>query len=311
MTKNEKCGKVAVIGLAGQSAFMTTHHFPAPGETVSCSSLFFETGGKGYNQAVACARMGVHTVFIGAVGDDANGESCAAELKKEGIDARLIKKNAPTAYAVITTRSDGENTVAVHGGAAKALTGNDLNRSDIKNALTGCDYLLLQNELSEECLSAAFALAQKMQIPVILNPAPAERIPKELLKECALITPNFGEVKSLAGFTENDTPTEQALKHSLKTLGIKKAAVTMGGKGALLIDGEHSCMIPAFSPGKTIDTTGAGDTFSGALTAFLAKGYPLKEAAERAAVAAGISVTKKGAAGSIPAAKDVEKYLCT
>ena len=192
MESKRKNGKVAVIGLAGQSAFMSADHFPAPGETIACSSLFFELGGKGYNQAIACSRMGAETVFIGAVGDDPNGAECKAELEKEGITACLILKTEPTAYAVITTRADSENTVSVYSGAAKSLCREDLQRAEIRKELADCDYLLLQNELSAECLEATFALARELHVPVIFNPAPADRIPAKLFAECAVITPNYG-----------------------------------------------------------------------------------------------------------------------
>lgn len=309
MEKNRKKGKVAVIGLAGQSAFMTADHFPAPGETISCSSLFFELGGKGYNQAIACARMGVETIFIGAVGDDANGAEGKAALEKEGITACLVRKPEPTAYAVITTRADSENTVAVYSGAAKSLSGEDLQSEAIRNEIADCDYLLLQNELSGECLEASFALSHELHIPVIFNPAPADHIPRELIVGCEMITPNYGEAKTLAGFAESEEPSEQDFLGAVRKLGVKKAVITMGSRGALLIDEEKVSRIPAVSCGKTIDTTGAGDTFNGTLTAALALGKSLEEAAKLAAIAAGISVTRRGAAGSIPTAEELKEYL--
>lgn len=309
MKENRKNGKVAVIGLAGQSAFMAADHFPAPGETIACSSLFFELGGKGYNQAIACSRMGVKTVFIGAVGDDANGAECKAALEKEGITACLIKKTEPTAYAVITTRVDSENTVSVYSGAAKCLCGEDLQREEIRKELADCDYLLLQNELSAECLEASFALARQLQIPVIFNPAPADHIRKELFGGCEVITPNYGEAKTLAGFAAEEEVSEEDFLEALRKLGVKKAVITMGSKGALLVDGKKTSRIPAVSCGKAIDTTGAGDTFNGTLTAAFALGKSLEAAVKLAAIAAGISVTRRGAAGSIPLADELKEFL--
>ncbi len=303
-----KNGKVAVIGLAGQSAFMTAQHFPEPGETVSCGSLFFEPGGKGYNQAIACARMGVKTVFVGAVGDDANGEACRRGLEKEGIITRLVKKKESTAFAVITTVPDGENTVQVFSGASKGLEETDLYEESIQKELTDCDYLLIQNELSEDCLRACLKLAGKMNIPVILNPAPAKNIAVELLGECELVTPNYGEAKHLAGFLENEQPSEPELVEALRKYRVKRAIITMGGKGSLLMDEQGYKRIPAFSIGKAIDTTGAGDTFNGTLAAALALENRLETAVRLAAVAAGISVTRRGAAGSIPTKTEVMSY---
>jgi len=236
---------VAVIGLAGQSAFMTADQFPIPGETITCGSLFFELGGKGYNQAIACARMGVETVFVGAVGADANGKDCRCELEKEGVISCLVEKEEPTAYAVITTRADSENTVAVYSGAAKCLCKADLRKEGIRREIEKCDYLLLQNELSTECLEAAFELAREVNIPVIFNPAPARHIPPELLVRSAVITPNYGEAKELMGCRPDDELSEVKLAELFRKRGIKQAVVTMGSRGALLIDEDISVMIPA------------------------------------------------------------------
>lgn len=308
MEKRKKNGKVAVIGLAGQSAFMTAEHFPEPGETIACGSLFFEPGGKGYNQAIACTRMGVQTVFVGAVGEDANAEECRRGLEREGIVTCLVKKKEPTAYAVITTISGGENTVQVFGGASKCLDEADLVEERVRRELKDCDYLLIQNELSEECLRASLRTASELNIPVILNPAPAENIPEDLLSRCELITPNFGEAKQLAGFSPGESPEEQELADALRKRGIRKAVVTLGGKGALLIREDGCEAVPAFFCGTAVDTTGAGDTFNGTLAAALSLGKSMKEAVRLAAVAAGISVTRKGAAGSIPNKTEVMNY---
>ncbi len=312
MQITEKAGhhpKVAVVGLAGQSAFLSEDHFPTPGETVSCSGLFFELGGKGYNQAIACARLGVSTVFIGAVGDDANGAACEEELRREGTVPCLVKKPIPTAYAVITTDKRGENTVQVFGGAAKQLTEEDLYREQIRTQLMECDYLLLQNELSLACLQSCFRLAKELGISVIFNPAPADAACREFLHQCALITPNFGEAKSLIGWQAHCDPEPEQLKEGLEKLGVRQAVITMGSSGALVIGNGACTKVDAVSFGGAVDTTGAGDTFNGTLCAGLALGKDLDAAVQLAVVAAGISVTRHGAAGSIPTKEEISKYL--
>lgn len=300
--------KVGVIGLGGQSAFMSVGHFPAPGETVSCSKLFFELGGKGYNQAIACARMGVDTVFIGAVGNDDNGRACERELLEEGVTPCLIQKDTPTAYAVITTDSSGENTVCVFPGAAKMLTPEDLRSEAVLSRLRECTYLLLQNELLPECLLEACKIGQELGIPVIFNPAPAENIPPEVMQYCSLITPNYGEAKHLTGCLPEEQPTGAQLAKHLAEQGVGAVMVTMGSSGAVILEKGMICEIPAFSIGKPVDTTGAGDTFNGVLTAMLATGKTMVEAATAGAVAAGIGVTRPGAAGSIPTKAEVDAY---
>lgn len=300
--------KVGVIGLGGQSAFMAADHFPAPGETISCQKLFFELGGKGYNQAIACARMGVDTVFIGAVGADDHGKACRKELEDEGITACLIQKNIPTAFAVITTDQSSENTVSVFGGAAKALTPEDLRSDAVMQQLRQCSYLLLQNELSSSCLLEACKIGQELAIPVVFNPAPAENVPSEAIGGSTLITPNYGEAKLLCGFGETEKPVAQQLAERLAARGAGSAVITLGAEGALVMEQGKISKIPAFSCGKPVDTTGAGDTFNGVLTAQLALGKPLCQAACVAAVAAGIGVTRPGAAGSIPTGAEVKAY---
>lgn len=310
MKQDDKCKtpKVGVIGLGGQSAFLSADHFPAPGETVSCQGLFFELGGKGYNQAVACARMGVDTVFIGAVGKDENGKACREDLIRQGVIPCLIEKDIPTAYAVIMTDRSGENTVSVFPGAAKQLQPENLHSAAVYNILKECTCLLLQNELSEDCLTEACSMGKSLDIPVIFNPAPARNIPMKAIAGAWLITPNYGEAKCLTGFSEQEQPTGEEIAERLMKQGVCRAVITLGGQGALILEQGKTQMIPAFSIGQPVDTTGAGDTFNGFLTAALSQGKSLYEAARLAAVAAGISVTRPGAAGSIPQKEEVIAY---
>ena len=297
--------KVCVIGLGGQSAFLSVEHFPAPGETVSGSDLFFELGGKGYNQAVACARMGVKTTFIGAVGFDDHGDACRRALEAEGITACLIRKEAPTAFACITTDSSGENMVQVYPGAAKELMPEDLRLGCVMKELESCDYLLLQNELSPSCLTEACAIGKELGLRVIVNPAPAENIPFDTLQDSCLMTPNYGEAKLLAGFAQQDQPNAQALVDALRAKGIHRGVITLGKDGALIIGEEGWEIVPAYSCAAPVDTTGAGDTFNGVLAACLAMGKDLAEAVRMGAVAAGIGVTRHGAVAGIPRVEEV------
>lgn len=298
--------KIGVIGLGGQSAFLSAHHFPAPGETISCRGLFFEPGGKGYNQAIAAARMGVPTVFVGAVGKDDNGEICRKDLIQQGVIPCLVEKEIPTAYAVITTNVEGENTVSVFPGAAKELTPEDLRSEPVMAQLRQCSCLLLQNELAQETLLEASRIGRELEIPVILNPAPAENIPWEVLLSSTWITPNYGEAKHLAGFVPGEMPDARHLEDRFVRRGISRCVITMGSRGAAVIEGGKITKIPPFAYAKAVDTTGAGDTFNGVFAAMLAMGKPVVKAATVAAVAAGISVTRRGAAGSIPTKEEID-----
>ena len=304
-----KSSKVCVIGLGGQSAFISVDRFPVPGETVSARGLFFVLGGKGYNQAVACARMGVKTVFIGAVGEDAYGDACREALEKEGIEVCLLRKQEPTAFACITIDSHGENTVQVYPGAAKALSPADLRSEAVMTHLRSCGWLLLQNELSAECLKEACAIGAELGLQVIVNPAPAEHMPPEVLRSCCLLTPNYGEAKQLAGFSQDRQPDAGTLAEAFRSRGIRRAVITLGEAGALVIDADAQQSVPAYRCAAPVDTTGAGDTFNGVLTAALAEGKTLAEAARMGAVAAGIGVTRKGAVGSIPYRDEIDRGM--
>lgn len=302
-------GKVCVIGLTGQSAFLKTDHFPRPGETVSCASLFFEPGGKGHNQAVACARMGAETVFIGAVGEDANAEACRSALEREGIAACLIPKKEPTAFASITTDGTGENTVEVYTGAAGLLAPGDLAGNEIRKRVEDCAWFLLQNELSLECLEASLRLAASVGGRVILNPAPAENLTEAMLEQCDIITPNYGEAAALAGWPADRRPADEKLCACFSKRRNGDTLITLGGEGVWLIRNGVCRHMGAYSHGPVVDTTGAGDTFNGVLAAILAGGGTLEEAAGAAVIAAGISVTRRGAAGSIPTGTEVRNEM--
>jgi len=293
-------GKVLVVGLVGQSAFMSTDHFPLPGETITSRQLFFEPGGKGMNQAVACHKFGADTVFISAIGRDANGQACKEEVARFGIKAHWIEKEEPTAFGVITTDHKGENTVNVYGGAAHALKAVDLSGPQIRSYVRECDYLLLQNEFPEEVLLALSKMAEEFDKPMVWNPAPAKKISREILPMASVITPNYGEAKVIAGFDEEKKPSDEEFATAFQNLGIKAVVITLGSEGSLLIDTKGPRRIPACVVGEAIDTTGAGDCFNGTLTACLADGKTLDEACQWAAVAAGISVTRRGATACIP-----------
>lgn len=299
--------KVTVIGLTGQTAFLTTKHFPIPGETVSCTKLFFEHGGKGHNQAVACARMGVETHFIGAIGNDANGLECEKALKQEQIHTHMIVKKEQTAFATVTTEENGENIVEVYGGASAALIRSDFDNDNIDKLIQTSDYILLQNELPKECLVECIAKARECGTKVVYNPAPADGVSKDVLKMCDIITPNYGEAKKIAGFEERSNPTNQQFCCKFNDMGIKTVVITLGKKGMLLINENNYRQFPALKNCKAVDTTGAGDTFNGVMTAALSENRTMEEAVKLAIVASGISVTRCGAVGGIPTKEEVLK----
>lgn len=188
---------ICFIGLGGYSAFMSVDHFNAAGETVKAGSFFAEPGGKGYNQAVAAARLGAKCSFIGAFGRDEAGDMCIDFLKREGILPIAFYKDCPSAYACIITDSIGENRVTVYGGAGALLDGGDIYSAEeyIKNS----SLVVLQNEVDPSANAAALEIAEKYGAKIVLNPAPAGGIDERIIKGAYVITPNEFEAKTLFG----------------------------------------------------------------------------------------------------------------
>ena len=273
--------KIAVIGMVGNSAFLSVEIFHKGGETLTAKSFHLEPGGKGYNAAVAARRMGAKVSFLAAVGNE-GFESIDTFTKNEGIDGFFVKKNGPSAYATILTNADGENHVTVFRG--EALEDNDLDL--FENEIKTADLLLLNNEVPESINIKAIKLAKKYGVYTILNPAPYRELNQYILENVDLFTPNEHETKGL----EN--------KENL--------IVTLGKKGALIK--EQNIIIEKFNAGETVDTTGAGDTFNGVLAVELANKKDIVTATKTAIKVAGIKVTKKYAAGGIPTKEEIEKY---
>jgi len=265
--------KIAVIGSVGTSVFLTVDRFHQKGETVFAKGRFEEVGGKAFNQAVAAVRMGAQVSFLAAVGDDADGEKCISATKNAGITGHFpVKKGEMTTTAVILTDSLGENRVTVCAGAEP----DPVDVLDFEREIAESDILLLQQEIPHEVNLAAIRLAKKHSVPVILNPAPAAPLTYE--EPVWLVTPNEQE------------------KAGLGALSYQHCITTLGDKGCSIDD---EIFVEAMKV-QAVDTTGAGDTFNGTLAVCLAEGMDLEDACRMAVKASGISVTGKGAAGSIP-----------
>lgn len=294
--------KISVLGLCGNSVFLSVDHFHVPGETVHARGLYAEPGGKGYNQAVAAARLGAQVSYIGCIGDDADGRICMNFLRSEGIvPLPQVHKSVPTAYASILTDKDGENRVTVFGGAAQLLTPEFVYEQE--NALSQCDFILLNNEYPQSCNEAAMVIAKKHGVKVVYNPAPARKVSEEFLKDCYLITPNLSETAVLIGeVVENPS----ALVQKIREHSITNAVVTLGGDGAAVITPDAALRIPARKT-RAVDTTGAGDTFTAALCVALLEGKNMVDAAIWAANAASLSVSKQYVMPGLPTKKQLEE----
>ena len=293
---------IVVLGSTNTDMVISGAKIPVPGETVCGGSFMMNPGGKGANQAVAVARLSARRrqcVFIAKVGDDLFGRDTARRLKAEGIDARLIvDKTAASGTALILVDRKGQNCISVALGANGTLSPKDVApfASDIERA----DALLLQLETPLETVLWAARTAHAKGVHVILNPAPAAKLPRELYACLDWITPNETEAELLTGVKVVDLASAQAAERVLKRRGVAHVAITLGAKGCYAAGRIHPCVKV-----KAVDTVAAGDTFNGAFVVALAEGKSVDEAIAFAQAAAARAVTRPGAQSSVPFRREV------
>ena len=294
-------GRVIVVGSINVDLVVTASHLPRPGETVTGGAFARHLGGKGANQAVAAARAGASVAMIGAVGPDADGEESLAALSAEGIDISAVRRvDAPTGVAIIAVAPDGENQIVVVSGA-NALVSADAGW--LPDLPAGPGVLLTCFEVPMPAVIAAVQAAGRIGLQAVVNPAPAQPLPLGLLESGVVLTPNADELLAMTGASELETGVS-----SLLAAGARAVVVTLGAAGALLAQGMQRRAI-AVRAVDAVDTTGAGDTFSGVLAAWLASGHDLDAAADAANCAAGLSVTRPGARNGMPSLAAIEAQL--
>lgn len=300
--------KVVVIGSYNTDMTIKTKKIPAPGETVIGG--FFSTGGggKGANQAIAAARLGADVSFIARVGNDLFGQEAIQRLNDENIDTRFIFRDAelPTGVAFIVVDDKAENSIVVASGANAALSVEDI--ESVKTELLSADILLVQLESPVKTIKAAIEKAKENGATVILNPAPAQKLDHDLLANIDIITPNIVEAEMLTGIKVTNQESLQMIVNKFFEFGVKNVLITLGSKGYFAGFSNAMEHIPSFKV-TSVDTTGAGDVFSGSLAAFLAEGISLEHSSRMANAAASISVTRLGAQNSAPRRSEVEAFI--
>ena len=296
--------KIVVLGSTNTDMVITGKKIPVPGETVSGGTFLMNPGGKGANQAVAVARLSAKKgacSFIAKVGNDLFGRETAVRMRKDGIDAKLIvDRREPSGTALILVDAKGQNVISVALGANGTLSPKDVAkfRKSIENAAA----LLMQLETPMETVVAAAKWAHAKGVPVILNPAPAAKLPGELYKCLDWITPNETEAELLTGVKVTDAKSAQKAVDVLLKRGVGHVVITMGSKGAYC--GNCRKLYPCRKV-KAVDCVAAGDTFNGAFVVALAEGKCCKDAIAFAQKASAISVTRPGAQSSVPFRKEV------
>ncbi|MEI6568611.1 MAG: ribokinase [Verrucomicrobiota bacterium] len=299
---------IIVVGSSNTDMIIRLDHIPRPGETILGGEFFTAAGGKGANQAVGAARAGGKVTFIAKVGLDMFGDNAVAGFKKEGIntDHVLRDTSSPSGVALIFVAKDGENSIAVAGGANGNLSSEDVIHAS--ELFAGASMLVMQLETPLETVQTAADLAVKGGVQVILNPAPACPLHDELLRNISIITPNEMEAELLTGIKVTDNDSASKAADILLARGVKIVIITLGSRGAFVAGEGIRKLVPGFRV-NAVDTTAAGDTFNGALAVALVEGIALEEAVRFANAAAALSVTRMGAQSSVPARMEIEEFL--
>ncbi len=288
-----------VVGSSNTDMIIRLPRLPKPGETLLGGEFLTAAGGKGANQAVGAARAGGRVRFIGSVGRDSFGDAALAGLVRLGIDVRNVRRDpkAPSGVALIFVAADGENCIAVAGGANARLTPADVRKA--ASLIRSAGLLVVQLETPVATVQAAADIAARAGVRVILNPAPAQPLPDALLRKISIITPNETEAEVLTGIAVTDDAAAARACAALRARGVDTAIITLGARGAFVAGPGHATRVPGFKV-RPVDTTAAGDMFNGALAVALAEGRSLTDAVRFANAAAALSVTRPGAQPSAP-----------
>lgn len=289
---------IYIIGSMNMDLVVNAPRFPVQGESLVGSDFSTAHGGKGANQAVAAARLGGKVKMCATVGRDAFGRELKDALTAEGMDTSAVLENSNSTGVALITVAGGDNHIVVVPGANGDMTARRA-LNFLEDARAG-DVLLVQLETDFEAVKAAVAAAKQKGMVTIVNPAPADARAEALCGDCDYMIPNETELSAVTG-TEDP---EKGLP-ILYEKGVKTPIVTLGGQGCAYYDGKAVRFVPC-PKAKAVDTTGAGDTFCGALAEGLAAGKPFEDALQRALRAASLSVTRKGAQPSIPYAKEID-----
>ncbi len=289
-----------VLGSINIDLIAKVTHLPIAGETLLGKELITVPGGKGANQAVAIARLGVPVQMVGRVGGDSFGLQLLDSLKTAGVQTQgiFIDNTVNSGIAIIAVDDNGENQIIVIPGANDRL--NEIDIKTLENLLPNASALLLQLEIPLPIVLLAAKAAKKAGVKVILDPAPVrEELPAEIYNLVDIITPNQIEAQQLTSITINNIETAALAAEILQKKGVETAIVKLGAQGAVCATSEKIFFIPAF-PVTVIDTIAAGDAFNGGLAVALAEGLTLRQATTWAAAVAALCVTKTGAQSAMP-----------
>jgi ribokinase len=297
---------IVIVGSSNIDFAARVTYLPQPGQTVPAKEYTSGPGGKGCNQALAVARLGVPPIFISKIGNDALGKQLIESLAAEGMDTcgLIITDAAQTGMALISIDEAAENMIIVVGGANMTMTRADLHEK--QEHLRDCDYLLLQLECPVVAVDCAIKYAREGNAKIILDPAPVQdhMVMRDLLALTNIVTPNNSECQAITGIDPVDTETAAKAATILHEMGPETVIIKMGRKGAYYSSGGQSGMIPSFTV-NAIDTVAAGDCFNAGLAVALHGGRSLPDAVRFACATGALATTRNGAAHAAPSIEQV------
>jgi len=295
---------ILVVGSLNADLVVRTPRFPQPGETISGDDLQVIPGGKGANQAVAAARLGASVSMLGRVGKDNFGDFLLNNLKANHVDSQLVQRDeASTGTATIIVDSNGQNSIVLSAGANGKVSPADVESASFLHH----KLLLLQLEIPLPTVLSAAKRAKENNLRVILNPAPAKAIPDELIALADFIIPNETELSLPTSMDVNDISSTEKAARVLLQRGAKNVIVTLGSRGALIVNKDTSTHVDTYKV-NVVDTTAAGDAFIGGFASVL-DSSSLLDAVRYGCACGALATTKFGAQPSLPTKEDVEKFI--
>ena len=300
--------KIVVIGSSNIDLIMKKDHLPAKGETVIGGFLMQVYGGKGANQAVAAARAGGNVVFVCCVGNDAYTPQMVRNYQNENIDTHFVfhEKNIASGHAMIMVDNEGENIISVAPGANSLLLPEKIEKAS--RIFDDAALIVMQFEIPEETIKHVIDIANRKNIPVMWNVAPARAFDFTYIPKVNILVLNGVEAGFLAEMTVTNEADAESAAQILLDKGVEKVIITLGEKGAFVLTRQEKVSVLSYKV-KAVDTTAAGDTFCGALAVAMTEEKNLKESLQFASAAAAISVTRMGAQPSAPDRNEIDSFI--